>query len=218
MSGRGRFVRFRISRDLTGSFEVQALPNPRPAALCELSEKQADLTARRLLPAQQRFVDGRGPDPVFSVFDVQPYPGVNAGDEPDLPALRANSHPRLVDEDEAHALQKQPEENAHPWTLRDHDGGDKLSRLKDRERHSNAERRPIRRQLFQVNEIRLVDMGDEPLQAWFDVVLDEARLRNDPGQPFELRMKNNDEQRKQDLDRARDDTADQLEWQARDIA
>jgi hypothetical protein len=43
-------------------------------------------------------------------------------------------------------------------------------------------------------------------------------MRNDPGQPFELRVKNNDEQRKQDLDRARDDTADQLEWQAREIA
>ena len=218
MSGRGRSVRFRISRDLTGSFEEGVLPDPCPAALCELSQKHADLTARRLLPAQHRFVDGRGPDPVFSVFDVQPYPGVNTGDESDFPALRANGHPGLVDQNEAHTLQKQPEENAHPRVLRDHDCGDELGGLKDRERHSNAERRPIRRQLFQVNEIRLVDMGDELLQAWLDVVLDKARLGNDPGQPFELRVKNNDEQRKQDLDRARDDTADQLEWQAHEIA
>lgn len=191
---------------------------PFSTAQPELSEKQTEAPARHLLPAQHRFVDRRGPDPVFSVFDVQPYPGVNAGDEPDFPALRANGHPRLVDQNEAHTLQKQPEEDAHPRVLRDHDRGDKLGRLKDRERHSNAERRPIRRQFFQVNEIRLVDMGDEPLQAWLDVVLDEARLRNDPGQPFELRVKNNDEQRKQDLDCARDDTADQLEWQAREIA
>ena len=44
-----------------------------------------------------------------------------------------------------------------------------------------------------MSEIWLVDVGDESLQARLDIVLDEARLRNDPGQPFERRVKNNDE-------------------------
>ena len=50
------------------------------------------------------FCKGTRSYPVFSVFDVQPYPGVNAGDEPDFPALRAHGHPRLVDQNKAHTL------------------------------------------------------------------------------------------------------------------
>jgi hypothetical protein len=166
----------------------------------EICPETAGRPVALLLPQHGGAIDARASDPMFAILHVEPAPGVNPGDKVDLAALRANRRPSPVDQNEAHALQREPQHNAGLGAFGDEEGCDELRRLKNGEGNGNAESRPPRRQPAEKREIGFVDIGGKALQAWLYISRDEGRLGNQGEKPFYLRVKNDNENREYDLD------------------
>ena len=72
--------------------------------------------------------------------------------------------------------------------------------LKNREGQRDAECGPEGRQPAQESEIGVVDIDGNRSQAWLYIIPEKGGIGDELEKPFELRMKNENEKRKQYLD------------------